>query len=302
MISCIKHIKRTSNNIRPGAPPLYTDTVWCGDRSGSMCSMGRSPQEGARSFLEEHKKMAIDLNCKNGYFLELTTFDDKASTYYDDDAKNIKRRDLAIAESSMVPRGMTRFYDTAIECVKRQQERIDAVYDSFPKKVRQLIKDQKLITCVFVTFTDGMDNASIGGKSELNQCIENHRKYYNATCLFLAANQNADAVGRGLGFGKEECLQMGSDSTSAKMALKSATCASLRTVTGECPSFTQIEREISSTPMESLRYSNAPSGAAALAMNPPISNPVQAPPLRRQGHLHPRFQQFRLQHQNYQLR
>ena len=314
MISCFNHIKRTSNNVRPGAPPLYTDTAWCGDRSGSMSSMGPSPQEGARGFLEEHKKMAIDLNCKYGYFLELTTFDDKALTYYDDDAKNIKDKDLAIAESSMVPRGMTRFYDTAIECVKRQQERIDAVYDSFPKKVQQLMKDQKLISCVFVTFTDGLDNSSKAGKSELNQCIENHRKSYNATCLFLAANQNADSVGRRLGFGKAECLQMGSDRTSAKMALKSATSASLRTVTGECASFTQLERAVSSTPMESLRYSNLPSGAAALAMHhpppgeewdqsPPVSNlfPAQPPIPKRQGHMHPRFQQLRTQHQNYQV-
>lgn len=298
-LSCFTHTKRAAN-ARPPAPPLYTDTAWCGDRSGSMGSMGRSPQEGARGFLEEHKKMAIELKCKNGYFVELTTFDDEAHTYYDGDAQKIQERDLTIAESSMVPRGRTRFYDTAIECIGRQQDRIDAVFQTFPKNVQMLIKDQKWYACVFVTFTDGLDNSSLSNKTDLNKCVAEHRKTYDATCLFLAANQNADTVGRDMGFESSECLQMGSDRRSSKMALKSATSASLRTVTGESSCFTQCERQSSCNATENLMYSNTPMGAAGLAVNPsspqksaPLRKP---PPLTRTGHMHPRFQQLRMQY------
>jgi hypothetical protein len=300
-LSCLTHTKRTSTS-RPSAPPVYTDTVWCGDRSGSMGSMGRSPQEGARGFLEEHKKMAMDLKCKNGYFVEFTTFDDIANTYYDGDAQKIQERDLAIAESAMVPRGMTRFYDTAIECIGRQQDRIDAIFQTFPKNVQKLIKGEKWYTCVFVTFTDGLDNSSLSDKTDLNKCIAEHRKTYDATCLFLAANQNADTVGREMGFESSECLQMGSDRRSSKMALKSATSASLRTVTGESSCFTQCERQSSCNATENLMFSNTvatPMGAAGLVTNSPPA--PQTPKLNRTGHLHARFQQLRTQHGGYNL-
>ena len=132
-LSCLSHVKRTrcapasQKNNRPAAPSLYTDCVWCGDRSGSMSSMGLSPQEGGESFMKDHRNLANEINPERGYFLEYTTFDDKSETFYDDDARKITDRDLTIARSAMVPRGCTKFYDTAIGCVSRQQKRVDAI-------------------------------------------------------------------------------------------------------------------------------------------------------------------------------
>ena len=71
-LSCLNHVKRhltgpaSKKNQRPPAPTLYTDVSWCGDRSGSMSSMGLSPQEGAETFMKDHKKLSNKIKPMNG--------------------------------------------------------------------------------------------------------------------------------------------------------------------------------------------------------------------------------------------
>ena len=249
-LSCLSHVKRTrcapasQKNNRPVAPSLYTDCVWCGDRSGSMSSMGLSPQEGGESFMKDHRNLANEINPERGYFLEYTTFDDKSETFYDDDARKITDRDLTIARSAMVPRGCTKFYDTAIGCVSRQQKRVDAILNSLPRKLQDLIYEKShLVTAIFATFTDGMDNASIGDSSALSRSIQRHKEDYGATCLFLAANIDANTTGANCGFDEGLCMQMGSDRVSSAEALKICSGAMLRAATQQAPEFTRVERQ-----------------------------------------------------------
>ena len=65
-LSCLSHVKRTPiTNERPPAPTLYTDVVWCGDRSGSMGSMGTAPVNGGKTFMKDQKTQKLNI-----FFLE----------------------------------------------------------------------------------------------------------------------------------------------------------------------------------------------------------------------------------------
>ena len=252
ILSCLNHVKRhltgpaSMKNKRPPAPSLYTDVCWCGDRSGSMSSMGLSPQEGAETFMKDHKKLSNKMQPINGYHMEFTTFDNKASIEYNGDAQKVTDSDIEKARNAMVPRGTTKFYDTAIACVSRQQKRVDAVISSLPKETAGLMyENNHLVTAIFATFTDGMDNESIADASALKRAIDKHKSQYNATCMFLAANIDADTTGASCGFDAGLCMQMGADRISSGEALRICSIAMMRAASQQPPQFTQLERESS---------------------------------------------------------
>jgi len=248
-LSCISHVKRTEQNInRPPAPALYTDVCWCGDRSGSMKTMGQSPMEGGKNFMREHRENAKNMNNTIGYHIEFTSFDDKEEIHFNDDGKNITDDDIKNAEKCMLPRGLTKFYDTAIACISRQQKRIDNIKKNLTPKQKELYyENSHLINVVFATFTDGYDNKSIEDADALKEAIKTHENNYGAVCMFLAANISADECGQQFGFQKNFCMQMGSDPVTSANALRSCSAAMTRAVTQGTQNsyFTQLEREIS---------------------------------------------------------
>ena len=248
-LSCLSHVKRvTAAKERPPAPTIYTDVVWCGDRSGSMSSMQGSSEEQAENFMKEHKENAKKMNNIIGYHVDFTTFDDEANTYYSGDAKIISKSDISRARDAMVPRGSTRFYDTAIECLEKQRERLIKVKDSLSQQQKKLYyENSHLINAVFATFTDGYDNQSKYTDSDLKEEIKRQEEEFDVVCMFLAANLSADECGERFGFQKEFCMQMGSDRVSSGNALRSCSLAMTRAVTQgrEASQFTPLERDIS---------------------------------------------------------
>lgn len=247
-LSCISHVKRTNSTERPPAPTLYTDVCWCGDRSGSMCSMGQAPMDGGKNFMKEHKENAKKMNNVIGYHIDFTSFDDEPETYYDDDAANINEEDIKNASEAMTPRGCTKFYDTAIGCISRQQDRINDIKEKLtPEQKRLYYENSHLINVVFATFTDGYDNRSISDATALKHAIQKHEHKYGAVCMFLAANISADKYGKQFGFQKNFCMQMGSDPVSSASALRSCSAAMTRAITqgSQNSQFTPLERELS---------------------------------------------------------
>ena len=109
--------------------------------------------------------------------MEFATFDNKASIEYNDDARKVTDNDIEKARNAMIPRGTTKFYDTAIACVSRQQKRVDAFIASLPKETTRLMyENNHLVAAIFATFTDGMDNESIADASALKRAIEQKKK------------------------------------------------------------------------------------------------------------------------------
>jgi hypothetical protein len=208
--------------------------------------MGLSPQEGAETFMKDHKKLSNKMRPMNGYHMEFTTFDNKASIEYNDDARKVTDNDIEKARNAMIPRGTTKFYDTAIACVSRQQKRVDAFIASLPKETARLMyENNHLVAAIFATFTDGMDNESIADANALKRAIDKHKSQYNATCMFLAANIDADTTGASCGFDAGLCMQMGADRVSSGDALRICLIAMMRAASQQPPQFTQLERETS---------------------------------------------------------
>ena len=248
-LSCLSHVKRTpSNDRRPAPPTLYTDVVWCGDRSGSMASMGPTPVQGAKTFMKDHRKNAQQMKNIIGYHIDYTTFDDIATTKNYTNAANITDQDIDDDSLNMVPRGTTKFYDTAIGCISRQQKRLDNVKNNLTDAQKRLYyENSHLINAVFATFTDGHDNASIANSDVLKRAIQKHEDDYGVACMFLAANISAEECGERFGFNQANCMQMGSDPVTSSFALRSCSAAMTRAVTeGVAQSqFTQVERYLS---------------------------------------------------------
>ena len=246
-LSCLSHVKRSGETKeRPPAPTIYTDVVWCGDRSGSMNSMGNTPSEGGKNFMIEHKTNAENMNCVLGYNVEFTTFDDIAETHFNGDGKTITTNDINAAGRAMSPRGTTKFYDTAIACIARQQKRIQEIKENLTNEQKQLYyENSHLISAVFATFTDGYDNKSIANPAALRRAIKKHEEDFGVVCMFLAANISADTCGEQFGFQRNFCMQMGSDPISAGYALRSCSAAMTRAVTQSVGNsqFTPMERE-----------------------------------------------------------
>jgi len=254
---------------------MYTDIVFCGDRSGSMRQMGASPQKGTRNFLTKHRDLAKELKSKGdcNYILELTTFDDVSETSVFEDASKISDIDLSESERAMRPRGQTRLYDTAIECVERQQKRVDAFIGSLPSESCDLVRSNGDATVViFALMTDGQDNASIVNVDKMNEAVREHRDSYGATCLFLAANQDAITTGQRFGFSGDTCLQMGNTYRTTMAAISSATQSTSRCVSGYSPAFTFLERQVSCADA-GIKYPSSPMIRSSTTINQIIPPP-----------------------------
>lgn len=252
-LSSLAHVKRNGDNDRP-APPSYIDVAFVGDRSGSMCSMGQSAKKGTRAFLEDQVQMA-----KSGSSIhaEINTFDDKATTVYSDVVAKITEKDLDEVELAMEPRGCTRLYDSILEAITRQKERIRQKEASLSRAERNLGVS---VLAYLAVMTDGHDNASIHTKQDVNDAISQFRKI-GGVATFLAAEQDAVEVGGDMGFAKNTCLQMSSNPQHAAAALRSVSYSLKRYTTSGSTrdaEFSQMERQTSCDPHDAILYGNPP--------------------------------------------
>ena len=280
-LACLNHVKRVRNPdtgafVRPPAPPIYAVIDLTVDRSGSMASMGDAVSNGVAEFIKAQRDQARKSGAKT--YFSLTSFDDDAETFHD----NI---DLAQSlpsdwtkeslEEMLYPRGMTRLIDTMMERIMAMQWKIRDIVKKMPAKLRML---KPKIVGVFATFTDGQDNSSTQWtQRNLNQVIRK-AKGKGITCLFLAANQDAIQEAAKYGIPANQAVTFGPTYRSAQAAIRSATQATQRAVTGGADiGFTPLER-LSSAPVHAV---TAPTGRIAGQHTPP---PAVYPRHRLQRH------------------
>ena len=221
-LSCMNNVKRTDGS-RPNVP-IYMDAGFIGDRSGSMQSMGDAPQKGVRDFLEKHKELYEE----NGGEIHVTivTFDDVETVSYSDDISNLTENDINKCEKDMMPRNLTKLYDTVIDAIESQKSR------------KSSNPEQKMVLSLF---TDGDDNASKRSAKMMSDAITEHRES-GVICQFLAANQDAILTGSRYGFSKDNSIQVTSDPKYAAQAFQACTASVLRSVTTGEVGFTPLER------------------------------------------------------------
>ena len=240
------------------AAPSYVDVVLVVDRSGSMITMGDGLLSGCEKFIKEHCDMAMSFNMTNGnYRLRIVSFDNTVETLYDENATDFfkSKSNSEAIKKGLLPRGTTRLYDTIIEQLDEQTTRVDDFKKSLHPSVAKL---NPRIAVICAVLTDGEDNMSINRSRHVANKIEAHIKNYEATCQFIAANQNANVTGARMGFPVETCLQMDADPEHAAAAMECITSSCIRTISGESPHFLQEERTMSASLVPNWRPNFGP--------------------------------------------
>lgn len=236
-LSCISKVKRNNSKERP-QNNTYIDAEFIGDRSGSMYSMGDAPKDGVRNFIEKNKKLYEDTGSK--IHITIRCFDDVVEIPYSGFIENITEDDIEKCCETMVPRNTTRLFDTVLEAIDSQKERIHS----------------QECTAVLSLFTDGDDNMSENTFKEMSKAIREHRDR-GVNCQFLAANQDAIGTGRKYGFDERLSIQVTPDRQHATQAFEACTDNIMRCATdGDDTGFSQLERLASATHDDRTRYTN----------------------------------------------
>jgi uncharacterized protein YegL len=154
------------------------------DRSGSMADKGIIVEaiNGFNNFLDEQKKL------KDKATITVALFDDQYQLLYDDvDIQKVEK----ITKDTWTPRGMTALYDAigkTINTVKANRVKLGSE------------KADKVLVCIV---TDGLENASHEyTRDAIKNLIQDCEKE-DWNFIYLAANQDAFAVGStfGVSFG-----------------------------------------------------------------------------------------------------
>jgi len=249
-LSCISHVKRSSSdNSRPPAPPIATFTHIIVDRSGSMYSMN-GVQNGMNIQLLKDTKDTAEKN-QTPTYLTFTTFDNVVEKLVDNEniltSKLPSESDIAAV---LAPRATTRFIDTVLETIEDINIQANAFLKTLPRATQILNPNiVKLINCT----TDGEDNVSSHTESDLRNEMINFRMN-GGQALLLAANMDAQVIGRKYGFREDTSLTVHASNPDAiKYAFTCLRSTSQRVTSGGTAiGYTQLQRSCSQEPSDTL--------------------------------------------------
>lgn len=152
------------------------------DRSGSMASIMSDSIGGFNTFLKKQKELPDEAT------ITVALFDDKYELLYDN--VDIKKAE-ELTSKVWYPRGTTALYDAIGKTIHTDKAKLQSLGDEAPAKV---------LVCIV---TDGLENASVEYKGDpgrerikklIKECEEDDWNF-----IYLAANQNAFAVGTSFG-------------------------------------------------------------------------------------------------------
>ena len=213
-----------------------------GDRSGSMSSLGNTPSDGLKNWIDEQKQSVKD-NGQTGKMF-VSCFDSEHTVRID--GVNIEKVNVTIDQCRewMRPNSMTRLYDSAISDINRLIQAKNDYEKNMPRSLRNLDPE---ILVIWACLTDGHDNESESTVEDFKNKVKEARSL-GIKCFFLGANQDAVMTGHNYGFNSNQCLTFGADPLRSANALRSVT---------------QVMRECSAGATnigfsESMRQSSAP--------------------------------------------
>ena len=199
--------------------PDYTHLEVVLDRSGSMQDIKSDTEGGFNAFLAEQKELPG--RCT----IALSQFDDVYEVvYWPTDIQQVS--DLVLR-----PRGSTALLDAMGKSMTAAGEFLAG-----------LDEDQRPGKVIVVVITDGMENASRGWTREQVFALVMHQtETYGWEFRFLAANQDAIAVGASFGVTKGSAMTYDSAHVGASYSSLSASVAVTRG--GGSGAFTQEQRD-----------------------------------------------------------
>jgi Mg-chelatase subunit ChlD len=170
------------------------------DRSGSMASMADDVIGGFNTFVAEQALDGPDA------LVTLVQFDGGDPHEVITAAAPI-REVPPLTSSTFVPRGNTPLFDAMGRLITDATIRAEE------------LEDQEVI--MFVTFTDGAENASRDyGHAQIFDLVKN-REARGWTFVYLGANQDSYATGRSMGFGADQVQDFEASSEGASLAFSS---------------------------------------------------------------------------------
>lgn len=198
----------------------YTAVAVLVDRSGSMGQIREDAEGAINSFIEEQKEQSGKCT------LRLAQFD----TTYED---VFKSKDISkVSKYNLQPRGMTALTDG-----------IGKVVTDFGAELRALPENERPANVIVVIVTDGGENSSREFTTDqVHDLIKDQQDKYNWKFLFLAAGQDAIAVGGGYGIGAGSTITYTTDNYAGTFSTASALVTGLRS-TGNLGTFTDEDRE-----------------------------------------------------------
>ena len=151
------------------------------DRSGSMSSIMSDSIGGFNQFIKNQKNLPSEAT------ISIQLFDDKHEALYECvDLKEVKE----ITNQQWNPRGTTALYDAIGKTINRDKVTLNRLGSKAPSKV---------LVCVV---TDGFENASKEYKREDIQKLIQSCEKEDWNFIYLAANQDAFAVGQSFGISR----------------------------------------------------------------------------------------------------
>ena len=235
-----RNIKRDVRRGKSSASSaIFADIVFCGDRSGSMSSMGDAPYKGLVEFIKDQKETLKKQNIKGS--LTVCSFDNEMEEVYFKDIQKEKITDGDDYVDIFKPRGTTRLLDTLVVQLYNQHKRVEEYKANLPRKLKCLDPE---IYRIFAVITDGYDNESDSTVLDLNRAVRRATSE-GTTCLFLGANQDAIQSASRYGFNASLSMNIGSTPEMAYNAIKSCSQAVNRSISGNSACFTPLERTTS---------------------------------------------------------
>lgn len=152
------------------------DIICILDASGSMSSMGEEPVQAMNTFISDQKKV-----CGDSKF-SMYVFNEKCTQVYNEvNLSEVKEY------TDYKPCGCT------------------ALYDTINKAVGNKLTTDRVKNTVMVIITDGLDNASETKCDQIKKLIKSMEDEHNWQVIYLAANQNAFAVGDTMSVKAQKC-------------------------------------------------------------------------------------------------
>jgi hypothetical protein len=196
----------------------YTHITLVVDRSGSMADIKSDTEGGVNTFIEQQKQLPGKTT------LTLSTFD----TYFD-----IVHDHVDIAEVPpfvLHPRGMTALFDAMGKSIAETGEWLSS-----------LTEDERPGKVIFVTVTDGFENAS----REFTQqtvfaSVTEQTNTYAWEFTFLAADPSAIAVGASMGISPDHSMAYAAANVGETFSVASDSVT--RSRTGRDRAYTEAER------------------------------------------------------------
>lgn len=149
------------------------------DRSGSMQDIKNDMNGAYASFIEKQRKEPGECN------VSLYQFD----THWEQRFSNKPLNEKVVSDLDLSPRGSTALYDSVVKTI-----------DLVGKELNDLKEQDRPTRVIFVTITDGEENASREfNATAVKERVEHQTSKYNWKFIFIGADQDAILTGGSIG-------------------------------------------------------------------------------------------------------